>query len=590
MVAVFIGTSLYLGLHFYDVIMQRRIEAQIGDLFEKAKNEHGDIIIPPIDPEDLTSVRRGESDWARERRMLLEAEERGKEIYAEILALNPDFRGMIEVPGLVESQPYVHSKESGDYLNTDFFGNRNRHGTVYLSSLNSRLLMDNNSVFYGHHLQTSGMFAQLMKYKYAETFKKSPIVILDGLIGKNIYIVFSAHVSEPEHWYTSPVIGKEAYADYLDELQARSLYITNVDVTTDDRIITLSVCDYTFEDMRFLVHARKLRPGEEIPTEVIAEPNLNRKDYEVSNLNPIREISLRNTAVAQNPRNGRMFYYQMQNGFINRYSGSTVEAQGPFRAYSGPGIVTSSFATAFMRNVNEEDELTRALYIAIQATGSNKGINLYTAGMLQGIIRHEGLVTPAGVDARFPAFQGTSGSGVWLFYNVPSETDSRLYRVLIQNEAVASEPEYLFTVYGVTDARPLGYFIVDGEPLVVWHESANGFIRAGRPGGTAIYSINDGIVPGARVMTYADMSGHGIRLAVERYGRISFAHMDVSALHYVHDALPPEDEDYTDPDDPDGDDNPDGDDGDETFDDDPDGNEPPPDSAPPDPPAGDGDE
>ena len=535
MIAVFVGTSVYIGMHFYDVFMQRRIETNIRDIFEAAKQEHGGVNLPE-DSENFERIR-GESEWARERRLLLEAEERGKIIWAELLEMNPDFRGMIEIPGLIPSQPYVHSKVSGgaDYLNTDFHGKRNRHGTVYLSSLNGRLLMDNNSIFFGHHLETGGMFARLMQYKNAETFKKAPVIILDSLMGEFTYIIFSAHVSEPEHWYTSPIIGKQEYADYVEELQARSLFITDVEVTADDRVITLSVCDYTYEDMRFLVHARRLRPGEEVPTEVIAEPNLNRKDFEVSNLQPLGEINLKSTAVAQNPTNGRMFYYQMQAGMIHRYSGNTAEAQGPFRALSRSGVTVNSFAAAHIVNIrNEEDESSRALYLAIEGVGGHTGvINLYSAGLAQGMIRLEGRISPEGVNARYPALQGSEGGIIWLLYTVPGEESSHIYRVALQGHRVAGEPEFLFTVPGVTDARPVGFNYIDGEMLVIWHEAANGFLRAAKPASGAIYSLNDEIGERARVMPYGDVSGHILRLAVERFGRVFFTSVNITELHPV---------------------------------------------------------
>ena len=64
MIAVFIGTSVYVGMHFYDVLMQRRIEAKIGDMFETAKREHGPVIVPN-DPDELEKATRGESEWAK---------------------------------------------------------------------------------------------------------------------------------------------------------------------------------------------------------------------------------------------------------------------------------------------------------------------------------------------------------------------------------------------------------------------------------------------------------------------------------------------------------------------------------------------
>ena len=52
------------------------------------------------------------------------------------------------------------------------------------------------------------------------------------------------------------------YSAYLNELAQRSLYDTGVDVLPTDKLLTLSTCSHEFEDARFVVVARLVRPGE----------------------------------------------------------------------------------------------------------------------------------------------------------------------------------------------------------------------------------------------------------------------------------------------------------------------------------------
>ena len=51
-------------------------------------------------------------------------------------------------------------------------------------------------------------------------------------------------------------------SSYLSELAQRSLYDTGVDVLPTDKLLTLSTCSHEFEDARFVVVARLVRPGE----------------------------------------------------------------------------------------------------------------------------------------------------------------------------------------------------------------------------------------------------------------------------------------------------------------------------------------
>ena len=289
-ICVLVCTSSYLVYILYGYLSQRGIKNHIGDMFDTA-GQSGEVLsqvpAPPKnsnqnsdgDPDRNSDPNNGgegdpnESEWDRERRLLLEAEARGMELYADILEINTDFLGLIEIPGVVTRQPYVLSQDNSEYLSQDFYGKRNPVGTIFLSKYNDRLMMDNNSTIFGHYSDTGAMFAKLTDYKNAATFAQSPVIVLDSLIGKSVWIVFASHVVESDVWWMTPYNDKDDYAAFLEEIKARSLFITDVDVTVNDRIITLSVCDYSYDDMRFIVHARKLRPGELSPEAVTATAN-----------------------------------------------------------------------------------------------------------------------------------------------------------------------------------------------------------------------------------------------------------------------------------------------------------------------------
>jgi sortase B len=50
----------------------------------------------------------------------------------------------------------------------------------------------------------------------------------------------------------------EEYARYLDMIISRSIYKTGVDVTTDDRILTLMTCSYEYNNARLVIHAKRV--------------------------------------------------------------------------------------------------------------------------------------------------------------------------------------------------------------------------------------------------------------------------------------------------------------------------------------------
>jgi sortase B len=46
----------------------------------------------------------------------------------------------------------------------------------------------------------------------------------------------------------------------LDTLKAKSIHKSDVELTGDDTILTLSTCSFAFDDARFVVHAKLIKP------------------------------------------------------------------------------------------------------------------------------------------------------------------------------------------------------------------------------------------------------------------------------------------------------------------------------------------
>ncbi|MDR2589406.1 MAG: class B sortase [Oscillospiraceae bacterium] len=555
---IFLSGMGYLGVVFYDVISQRRIENKIGEMFDSVVWDFQPDVISDntqnnnSDDDSTTHVQINhiENQWGLERRLLLEKEEYGRELYADILEINPDFLGMIEIPGLIPSQPFVHSHDNEEYLTTDFNGNNNRNGTVFLGMEHCRLFTDNNSVLYGHYTSTGGMFSKLERYKNAETFRNSPIIVLNGLIGESTWIVFAAHVTEPTLWFAKPRHDIDHYAELLEEIKARSIFVTDVDVTPNDRIITLMVCDYSYENMRFVVHARRLRDGETIPETIDVSVNENRMDFTVPDQQPLEDAVIPGAYLAINPGNGRMFFYHTRAGGIERYSGDKKDVQGPYISLSHSGITAETRIAAFIKNVREsDDEDTRSLQVAVQGVNGGFGITMFSALMPVGNLRYDGLITPEGVDARFPTFQ-TVNNITWLLYSVPLSGGNgvEIYRQNINGEG----RELLRTVYGSIDIHPLGFYYVDNVPVIIWYDVSTGWIWGVRSG-EAAQAFDSRAGRNASIVPFGEIYNGVVNAMMERNGRVVFTAIDLNTIPRprvidpddILDNLPEPDDDLT---------------------------------------------
>ena len=206
-----------------------------------------------------------------ERAYLAAREAEGRERFSEILSACPDFWGYIEIPGLLDKHPFVQAADNDYYLFRNLEGVRSASGTVFMDCRNDPYFMDHNTLLYAHNMKSGRMFAALpRKYKEPsaktiENLEASPVVEVDSLTGRTRWVIFAAFECEKDMGYD--ITGRDAaqFAGLLDEIRARSVFQCDLPVTPEDRILTLSTCDYSFKNARFVVFARRLRPGEAQP-------------------------------------------------------------------------------------------------------------------------------------------------------------------------------------------------------------------------------------------------------------------------------------------------------------------------------------
>ena len=76
---------------------------------------------------------------------------------------------------------------------------------------------------------------------------------------RSIYEVFSCYQIEDEDYYLSTDFeNDEQYQKFLEKLKSRSIYDFNVDVNSNDKILTLSTCANN-NGYRVVLHAKKIK-------------------------------------------------------------------------------------------------------------------------------------------------------------------------------------------------------------------------------------------------------------------------------------------------------------------------------------------
>ena len=168
--------------------------------------------------------------------------------------------GWIEIPDTEISYPLMQGDDDAYYLKHTFSGNTNSAGSIFIEALNSPDFTDLHTIIYGHNMKNGSMFGGLKEYRSASYLLEHPLVYIDLEDGTHAYEIFSCYeISSDSDTYTigfaSEPDGK--YAQFVDMIKARSEYDTGIEVSRNDRVITLSTCTKS-GTKRFVIHGKKI--------------------------------------------------------------------------------------------------------------------------------------------------------------------------------------------------------------------------------------------------------------------------------------------------------------------------------------------
>ena len=169
-------------------------------------------------------------------------------------AENPEVVGWIYGPNSPISYPVVKGTDNEYYLYHSFQGALNQSGTIFMDTVCETDLSQDNTIIYGHHMNNGGMFATINNYINAGYYEEHPVLYY--YTPDEIYVleVFTMFVTGGDSdVYAFNFATDDDYAKFLNSVTARSNFPTDVSVTTEDHIMTLSTCAYDYDDARYVV-------------------------------------------------------------------------------------------------------------------------------------------------------------------------------------------------------------------------------------------------------------------------------------------------------------------------------------------------
>ena len=185
---------------------------------------------------------------------------------------NEDIYAWITVTDTTVDYPVLqHPTDNTYYLNNNIDGTPGYPGCIYTEDYNAKDFSDKNTVLYGHNLKDKTMFSSLHNYEDDDTFSKDQYIYIWTENDVFVYKVFAAYEFNSNHLLLNYDYNNEyVYEQYIKDIfnvKDNGYGIANIkddiDVTKEDRIITLSTCTADHNsDQRFLVVGVLIPPEE----------------------------------------------------------------------------------------------------------------------------------------------------------------------------------------------------------------------------------------------------------------------------------------------------------------------------------------
>jgi sortase B len=171
-------------------------------------------------------------------------------------------KGWLKVSNTNINGAVFQSGDNEKYLKTDRDGKKTEWGEYFLDYRSDINNIDNMSHFiiYGHNTQKDSYFSQLLKYKDYNFFKNNKTIEFSTLNGNYKWEIFTVYVTDTNFFYIdTKFANKTEFSDFIKSIKSKSMYDTQVTASENDTILTLSTCDYTVNNGRFVVQAKLVK-------------------------------------------------------------------------------------------------------------------------------------------------------------------------------------------------------------------------------------------------------------------------------------------------------------------------------------------
>ena len=175
--------------------------------------------------------------------------------FAALRKINPEICAWLSAEGTKIDYPVLHTDDNDYYMNHLVDGQYNEYGSLFVDFRNNSDFSDKNTLIFGHRiLQDGSMFGTLLQYMSQTYYDNHPAMMLYTPEGNyRVDIISGTEEGIDGEFVRLAFSSDEDFLDYVSAFRERSFFISDVELSPEDRIVSLCTCGYDQYGVRFLV-------------------------------------------------------------------------------------------------------------------------------------------------------------------------------------------------------------------------------------------------------------------------------------------------------------------------------------------------
>lgn len=243
----------YFGVYYYLAEKNANDYSQLADL------KNSDVLANMDVSEEKNLVVRGQEEEIELPDVLDE--------YKTLYNKNRRLIGWLKIDDTIIDYPVMQTTNNEYYLDHNFNQEKDNNGSIFMDKDCAAWPRSQNLILYGHHMRSGKMFGDLEKYAKESYYKEHSVIQFDTIYEKGVYqvmYVFRTKVLKEneiafKYYQFIDANSGEEFNSYMKEMEEMSLYDTGVTAGYGDDLLTLSTCDHSQTDGRFVVVAKRVQ-------------------------------------------------------------------------------------------------------------------------------------------------------------------------------------------------------------------------------------------------------------------------------------------------------------------------------------------